>query len=154
MTTVTVIKLDIQGQESWRYQGKLIERRPHTMIIEAFFDREVIPVDKLILRKGDRFVESYYDDRWFNIYEIFDRDGNRRKGWYCNVCTPAQFSQETITFQDLALDLVVYPDGEQAILDQEEFYSLPLSEEFRRKALEALDELRAMFSQREKKRTG
>jgi protein associated with RNAse G/E len=150
MNPMAVIKLDIQGHESWRYSGKLIEEQPHERIIEAFFDRNDTQVDRLVLRKGDRFVEYYFDNRWFNIYEIFDRDSEQRKGWYCNISFPAQFTGNAIIFQDLALDLIVYPDGSQTILDKEEFNELPLSEDLRKAALTGLDELRELFNQQAK----
>lgn len=154
MDDITVIKLDIQGKESWRYQGKLIDKRPHGMVIEAFFDRDDTRVGKMVFRNGDRFVEYYYDNRWFNIYEVFDRESNLRKGWYCNISLPAEFTDHAIIFHDLALDLIVYPDGSQTILDQEEFDSLPLARELRKKAIEGLEELREMFIQNSLEDTG
>jgi hypothetical protein len=146
MKTVIIIKQDIHGQETWRYQGKLIEARPHVMVIEAFFDREEVRVYRLVLRRGDRFVETYFDNRWYNIYQVFDREDGSLKGWYCNICFPARFTNDTIAFRDLALDLVVYPDGEQVLLDQEEFDTLPLDDKSRVKALAGLSELQAMLS--------
>ena len=29
---------------------------------------------RLIVKRGDRFVETYYSARWYNIFEIHDRD--------------------------------------------------------------------------------
>jgi hypothetical protein len=46
---------------------------------------------------------------------------------------------------DLALDLWVWPDGTQAVLDQEEFEALPLVQEERERALAALGELQQAF---------
>ena len=41
------------------------------------------------LRRGDRFIETYYTDRWYNIFEIHAREDDRLKGWYCNIAKPA-----------------------------------------------------------------
>jgi protein associated with RNAse G/E len=146
--------LNIHGQETWRYQVKLVDKQPHEVVIEAFFDREDTQVDRLVLKSGDRFVEYYYDNRWFNIYQVFDRETNQTKGWYCNISFPAQFTENAIIFQDLALDLVIYPDGSQTILDQEEFDSLPLSQDLRKIALEGLEELKSLFNQDSKEDAG
>jgi predicted RNA-binding protein associated with RNAse of E/G family len=45
----------------------------------------------------------------------------------------------------LALDLLVYPDGGQLVLDEDEFIALPLSPAVRTAARQALAELRNHF---------
>ena len=145
MTTITVIKRDYQGNETWRYTGELVERRPHVMVIEAFFDREDTPVDGLVLRAGDRFVETYYNNRWYNIFEVHEHTTDEVKGWYCNIGWPAEFENNTISYRDLALDLLVFTDGRQKVLDQEEFDELPIDQAVREKALAGLAELKERF---------
>jgi hypothetical protein len=101
------------------------------------------------LRKGDRFIETYYTDRWYNIYEIHDLDDNRLKGWYCNVARPAVLESENeLSYVDLALDLWVASDGTQTILDEDEFAALDLDTETRKRARKALEELQARFANR------
>jgi hypothetical protein len=46
----------------------------------------------------------------------------------------------------LALDLLVFPDGRQMVLDEDEFAELSISAEKRAKARAALAELRTLFS--------
>lgn len=145
MTTITVIKRDHEGRETWRYTGELVERRPHVMVIEAFFDREDTLVDGLALRAGDRFVETYYDSRWYNIFEVHEHTSDEVKGWYCNIGWPAEFENNTISYRDLALDLLVFTDGRQKVLDQEEFDELPIDQAVREKALAGLAELKERF---------
>lgn len=149
MTTITVIKQDHQGNETWRYTGELVERRAHVRVIEAFFDREDTPVDGLVLRTGDRFVETYYDDRWYNIFEVRERTSDEVKGWYCNIGWPAEFADDTISYRDLALDLLVLTDGSQKVLDEQEFNELPIDDAVREKARAGLAELRERFGKRE-----
>jgi len=84
----------------------------------------VLPADNFRILRGDRFLETYYAKYWYNIYEIRDKEDGNLKGWYCNVAYPAEISEELIAFSDLALDLVVYPDGRQVVLDEEEFQAL------------------------------
>ena len=100
------------------------------------------------IKHGDRFVETYYTDRWYNIFEIHDRDDGHFKGWYCNVGKPAVMeSEDAISYVDLALDLWVTPVGFQTVLDEDEFAALDLDAETRRRAREALEELRRLFSE-------
>jgi len=146
MTTITVIKLDYQGQETWRYQGKLLKHAPHQIVLEAFFDHDEVTVDELVLRPGDRFIETYFDNRWYNVFEVRDRADDRLKGWYCNIGCPAEFQGRTVSYRDLALDLLIFPDGRQTVLDEDEFSSLPLSPQVQAHARHALVELKAMFT--------
>lgn len=147
MPDFTVIKLDHAGEETWRYRGELIERGSHHILLEAQFDRHDTQVNGMLLAQGDRFLEIYYDNRWYNVFQIHDRTDNSLKGWYANIGMPAQIEDRVISYRDLALDLLVFPDGRQVILDEEEFSSLPITEEVREQAREALGELQRRFTQ-------
>jgi protein associated with RNAse G/E len=83
---------------------------------------------------------------WYNIYEIHAREDGSVRGYYCNISRPAQIGAETISYVDLALDLLVYPDGRQLVLDEDEFAALPLSAAEREQAIRALGELQAGFT--------
>jgi hypothetical protein len=142
---IHVLKLNPQGQVSWRYSGELIERRPDRLVLEAFFDRPDQEFHGILLRKGDRFIETYFTDRWYNIFEIHALEDDRLRGWYCNVATPVIIDGDTLSYIDLALDLLVFPDRRQLVLDEEEFAALEITPEQKQRALEALAELEALF---------
>ena len=145
MSQITVIKHNINGQEAWRYQGKILQQDGNKFVLEAFFDREDNVFHGMPLYKGDRFVETYYLDRWYNVFEIHARDDNRLRGWYCNIGQPAILEGSVLSYVDLALDLLVFPDGRQLVLDEKEFNQLPLSPKIRARAHEALTELQNRF---------
>jgi uncharacterized protein len=146
---VVVIKLNLERQETWRYSGRVLKREPHAIQLEALFNREDTPFHGILLGKGDRFVEIFYDDRWYNIFEMHDRSDDHIKGWYCNVTLPAEFKGAEILYVDLALDLLVYPDGRQLVLDEDEFEVLPLADDIRKQALTALSDLQALFARQD-----
>ena len=73
---IMVDKLSPQGELKWRYEGDVIERGEGWLRLEAFFDREDLPFMGVTLKRGDRFVETYYSERWYNVFEIHDRDDN------------------------------------------------------------------------------
>ncbi len=139
--TVTVIKNDHTGQEVWRYEGVILERSATRIVLEASFDRDDMDLGYVTFRRGDRFVEYFYSDRWYNIFEVHERDSGRLKGWYCNFSRPAEFNTAAIRADDLALDLFVHPDGQMLVLDREEFERLALDDRERQAVLDALDEL-------------
>ena len=145
--SITVIKRDPSGQEVIRYEGVVLQRTPDGITLEALFDHTDVPVMHAILRRGDRFIERYYTDRWYNIFEIHDLEDGRLKGWYCNIGKPAVVEAENrISYVDLALDLWVAPDGAQTVLDEDEFAALDLDTETRSRARAALEELQKRFS--------
>jgi uncharacterized protein len=146
MPGITVIKRNLAGEETWRYDGRILKRSENAVILEAFFNRDDMPFMDILLKHGDLFIELFYVDRWYNIFEIHDRDDNTLKGWYCNVSQPAVFeTAERISFVDLALDLWVAPDGKQTILDEDEFVALSLNDKLKDKALDALSQLQSIF---------
>lgn len=146
MTAVTVIKRNLQGEETWRYTGHILRREPNALILEARFNRLDTPFQGISLKENDRFVETYYTDRWYNIYEIHDRDDDQIKGWYCNVGQPAVLeADDRLSYVDLALDLWVTPDRQQVVLDEDEFAALDLDPDTRSRARLALEELRLRF---------
>ena len=117
MADIIVRKLDLMGAETWRYEGRVLRRRAHSVAIEAFFDKPDVAMLNVVMKKGDRFVETYFDDRFYNIFEIFDRDHGEFKGWYCNLSRPAHITTGMVSWVDLALDLWVWPGGRTAVLD-------------------------------------
>jgi uncharacterized protein len=152
MSPINVIKRNLDGQEIWRYTGKVLEQKDNYILLEATFNREDTPFHGIVLKKGDRFVETFFSDRWYNIFEIYDREDKCLKGWYCNIGYPAEMDDQQVSYIDLALDLLVYPDGCQLVLDEDEFMDLPLTVEVRQHALHALEDLQREFKQKIKDR--
>jgi protein associated with RNAse G/E len=145
MEAVIVRKLNLQCQETWRYEGQIIRHAPGGVILEAYFNRDDLPFNGTTFKRNDKFIEGYYMDRWYNIYEIYDRDTQALKCWYCNVSYPAEIVAGQISYVDLALDLLVFPDGRQLVLDEDEFATLQLSDADRIQARRALEELQMLF---------
>ena len=76
---------------------------------------------QVVFEPGDHFYEHYYTAHWYNIFEVRGAAG-LLKGWYCNVTRPAQIDGDTITSEDLELDLFVAPDRVRMLrLDLDEF---------------------------------
>ena len=146
--TITIIKLDVDEKEVWRYTGEVIDSSEDKVIIEARFNKDDFLFQGLMLKRDDRFVETYFPGRWYNIYEIYDRDDGQRKAWYCNITKPAKIQDDQISYVDLALDLLVFPDGTQLVLDEDEFEALNLDQAVKLKALQGLEELKEHFNPR------
>ena len=142
---ITVLKKNVEGKITWQYEGVVLQREENVVILEAFFNRDDLPFMNVVLKRNDRFVETFYSDKWFNIFEIYDRDDDHFKGYYCNIATPAEIEDGVVSFVDLALDLWVSASGEQTVLDEDEYEDLQVDGPTRRRALAALEELKERF---------
>ena len=138
---VSIHKLNEKGIEVWRYEGVVLSKTASSLTIEAFFDHDDLAFEGLLLNRGDRFIETFFSDRWYNIFEIHDVEAGDLKGWYCNVCRPAKIEDGHVYAEDLALDLIVYPDGTWRVLDENEFRALDIPSEDQKHARGALDQL-------------
>ncbi len=139
--TITILKLDHHGREVWRYPGRVLARDAHTIRLEGFYNRDDATVGYAVFKRGDRLVETFYSDRWYNVFAVYDRDDGALKGWYCNVTRPATITADAVSSDDLALDVWVSPGGAVTVLDEDEFAALELSEADRAAAEDALRQL-------------
>ena len=138
---VVVHKLDDRGVEVWTYTGRILHLTRTSVTLEASYNGPDQDFHGLSLRHGDRFIETFYSDQGYNIFAVHDPEGARFKGWYCNITRPAIFVDGHIHAEDLALDLIVLPDGQTIVVDEDEFGSLGLRDDERKVALQTLGQL-------------
>jgi predicted RNA-binding protein associated with RNAse of E/G family len=142
---IKVQKKNPAGEVTYEYEGELLSRDETSIKLEALFDRADMPLVDVVIKAGDRFVEYYFTNRWYNIFAVHDHATDKIKGWYCNVGKPAVIEEGVVSYVDLALDLWVSTDGRQTVLDDDEFEALDLNEELRTGALKGLEELKQLF---------
>jgi uncharacterized protein len=146
---ITVVKQNPLREAKVQYQGEIVERTSHKVIIQAYWSRATKNLGYTSFETGDRFREYYYTERWFNIFDIASKAG-KRKGWYCNIAEPAVLADNSIEQVDLFLDVWVTPTGETLILDEDEFVSdTTMSEEQRKGARQGLRDLLEMIAARQ-----
>ena len=71
-TQIEVRKCDAYGRVVWSYPGMILEQNGDGLLLEAFFDRERVELGLFHLMRGDRFLERYYFDHWFNIFTVYE----------------------------------------------------------------------------------
>jgi predicted RNA-binding protein associated with RNAse of E/G family len=149
MMTFTVHKLNTHGEVVVTYAADLAERLPTGVVLHARWVRPSLDLGYTTFEADDRFIEWFYTDRWYNVFEIHAATG-ALKGWYCNIAEPAVITANTIACRDLLLDLWVAPDGSMQVLDEDEFAADPaLDATTRASALAALDALQQLVRARE-----
>ena len=80
MDPINVWKRNLRNEITWRYAGEIIERGADFVRLEARFNRDDMPFMGITLKKNDRFVETFFTENWYNIFEIHDRDDDQIKG--------------------------------------------------------------------------
>jgi uncharacterized protein len=141
LTTLTVYKLDHLGREIWQYPARVLSRENNGIRLEASFNRDDMDMGYAVFRRGDRFIETFYSDRWYNVFAVYDRESQERKGWYCNLCRPAEIGDTAVRCEDLALDVWVTPNREILIMDEVEYAEIDLAPHERQASQQALEEL-------------
>lgn len=141
-----IIKNDHNGKELWRYPAEVLEQNETEIRVKAYFNRDDHDAGYVLYKRNDLFIETFYNDRWYNVFAIYDRDTERLKGWYCNITRPATWDDKELKADDVALDVWVFADNqrEPIVLDQEEFVELGLKPNDMQQALLALDQVLAL----------
>lgn len=145
MPVMKILKKNLADEVTWQYDGVELSRDENSITVEAFFNRDDSPFQEIILKRNDRFVETFYSDKWYNIFAIYDRDDGKLKGWYCNITKPAVIEDGYVSYVDLALDLWVSADGRRKVLDEDELEELNLDEELKQQVYSGLRELEKHF---------
>ncbi len=147
MSDLTVHKLDEKGVEVWRYPARLLAGSAMCVQLEATFNRDLVDMGFTRFERGDRFVETFYADRWYNVFAVYDGGSTKLKGWYCNICRPATWTSTALRCEDLALDVWVAADGRVQLLDEDEFAALVLSPAEREQCRLAVAEVQTLASE-------
>ena len=147
MRSITIHLLKPGKGSTITYTGELLRQEPGHLLIHARWERPRLDLGYVVFDPGDHFYEHYYTERWYNVFEVRGAAGVL-KGWYCNVTRPAHVDGDTITSEDLELDLFVAPDRTRILrLDLDEFAARGLDSSdpaAHAAALAALDELERM----------
>ena len=98
----------------------MLSRDAHSVLVRAVWTRPTTRLPFTTFERGDILHESFYDDRWYNVFELRTSEG-RLKGWYADVTRPARITAERLDWEDLLLDIWMGPDGAMQVLDEDEF---------------------------------
>ena len=138
---ITVVKLNPTGEPKIQYAAEVVRRLANGVVVSAFWRHAPRDLGYTRFEPGDHFTEYYYNDRWFNIFDIVSA-GGQRKGWYCNVAQPAAIFADRIEQVDLLLDVWVDRQGVPLVLDEDEFSAdTTMSDEQRKGAQRGLQDL-------------
>lgn len=115
--------------EARKYNGDVHYRLVAHLVADdgACIRLRTVPDDMLhhvtrgVMRPMNRCSDLYFwRERWYNVYVHHTPDGDFTH-FYCNVGLPPQIDDSTVSFVDLDLDVVMFPNGAVKVLDAGEF---------------------------------
>jgi predicted RNA-binding protein associated with RNAse of E/G family len=120
--SVTVTKLNWRGETVYSWEGEAVTRAPGYVTLRAVWKGPgtVRVAADVVFERGDVFYEHYYDGKPYGLWQVLTPDERALKCWYCNISAPTHVSDDTITFRDLLLDVLLLPDGTCHVLDRDE----------------------------------
>ncbi|MGQ0551186.1 MAG: DUF402 domain-containing protein [Armatimonadota bacterium] len=121
-TDVLEIKRTLDGREH-RFHCTLLTRTSGWLAIR-YVTTEPARVGDLALPAGTETIGHFWPDRPYTAYHWFDGDG-RTLGIYLNAATEVELGPHEVRWRDLALDLLVWPDGHVEVLDDDEAQGAP-----------------------------
>jgi Protein of unknown function (DUF402) len=128
-TRIECVKVEANGEVIVRYPGTIVELdAPEPWIaVKAYWDpaihKRIIDLNGLQFVPGDDLHEYFSPVHPFNCFSVFAPDGTLR-GWYANVTYPTRIdgtqSRPRLYWHDLYLDIVMLPDGQIFVRDEDE----------------------------------
>jgi protein associated with RNAse G/E len=114
-----VVLLKFDGTIRDSYQANLGSRDEKRIVVRARATKK-LKVGDFTIEPDDEISQHFFLNEWFYIQQYNSTEGELR-GWYCNIGTPPEVKDSTVTTGDLILDVFVDPDRNVKILDEEEF---------------------------------
>ncbi|MFS0655432.1 DUF402 domain-containing protein [Bacillus sp. 179-C3.3 HS] len=112
-----------------KYDEKIVE---HTCQLLDVQEQQVVLFHKIedtftmmagdgtvTIPKGSYTTAYYWKDRPYNVYFWRDDRGNEL-GFYFNIVRQTWFKEGAVIFEDLVIDLLVRPNGDFFVLDEDE----------------------------------
>lgn len=147
----TIRKLAEDGREVLAYPGRLVARELGFITLEATFTlRERLDLGYTVFERGDRMIEHFFSERWYNVFECHAVGNDALRGWYCNIARPAEIDDVAAEVRqiDLALDVWIDPAFRVQVLDEDEFAALDLDAVEVTAARSAVEALKALAARR------
>jgi protein associated with RNAse G/E len=72
------------------------------------------------VRIGHTMRNYYWFDKFYNLIELFDAQGNLAQ-IYINIASPPYLEDGSLCFKDYELDVFRYPSNSAILLDEDEF---------------------------------
>jgi len=115
---VKALKYDGSEHRNWR--ARLAAQEGELIVLDAAFAAEVQHDLLGQIAAGTISTEYYWLNRWYNIFRFSEPNGGLLN-YYCNVSLPPRLIDQTLSYVDLDIDILVQPNFSYQVLDTADF---------------------------------
>jgi len=115
--TITEIKHTLAGERK-TFDCELLHCSPGEAVVIYRMPRDV-QLEDIELRRGTLSLGYFWQDRPYNAYHWIDERFDS-VALYFNISDRTQIGERTIEWRDLAVDILISPDGRCRVLDEDE----------------------------------
>lgn len=116
--TVHAKKYDGRVRKTWT--GGVVSESDELIVLVAKFEEAVEHNDLGHIAAGTLSFEHFWTDRWYNIFRFHHPDGEPL-AYYVNIAMPAEIDGDILSYIDLDIDVIRWPDGRIEVLDLDDF---------------------------------
>lgn len=139
MRTVLERKVRLDGSiQEWPCDLLVLDEGRYAAVRYVLPEGRELAGTDLVLPAGTVTIGHYWSSRPYTAYHWLA--GELTLALYCSIAELVELGPELIAYRDLAVDLLIRPDGTCVALDEDE---LPSDAPDRPRAFAALDDLRA-----------
>jgi len=116
-STITEIKHTLAGERK-TFDCELLRHSPGEAVIIYRMPRDV-QLEDILLRGGTLSLGYFWEDRPYNAYHWIDQR-LASVALYFNISDRTRIGEQSIEWRDLAVDILISPDGRCRVLDEDE----------------------------------
>lgn len=116
-TIITEIKTTLAG-ECKTFDCELLTRADAEVVVIYRMPRDV-RLEDILLPEGTVSLGYFWENRPYNVYHWID-DALATRALYFNIADSTRISEDRIDWRDLAVDVLISPDGRCRVLDEDE----------------------------------
>ncbi len=114
---ITEVKSTLGGERK-TFDCELLAHNPGEAVVIYRMPRDV-QLEDVRLRKDTVSLGYFWQDRPYNVYHWIDALQNT-VALYFNIADSTRIGRQTIAWRDLAVDVLITPDGRCRVLDEDE----------------------------------
>ena len=115
--TITEIKHTLAGERK-TFDCELLQRSAGEVVVIYRMPRDV-QLEDILLRRGTVSLGYFWADRPYNAYHWIDERLDS-VALYFNISDRTRIGEQSIEWRDLAVDILISPDGRCRVLDEDE----------------------------------
>jgi protein associated with RNAse G/E len=111
-------KLHRMWLENWLLPKEVLEPQHQEYVVTINDNTRIIEADGKEWISRIPGVSFFSPNKWYNIIALIEKNGIR---YYCNIASPFYLDNQSLTYIDYDLDVVLQTNGQVNVLDEDEY---------------------------------